>query len=162
MATNNAINLSSQGVAYYNGTGTFSGLDGSTAGKLLTSNGTGVAPSFQTAAPALLPWTDVTGTSQTIAVTNGYLSDNAGTVAFALPATAVQFSVFQIVGVQGAWTLSQAAGQQIKLGSSATTVGVTGSLASTNAGDCISCIAVVGGASTIWRVYDSVGNITVA
>lgn len=162
MTTNNAIDLTQQGTTYYNGTGTFSGIDGSTAGKVLTSNGTGVAPSFQTAAVSLLPWTDVTGASQTIAVNNGYLSDNAGTVAFTLPATAVQFSVFRIVGVQGAWTLAQAAGQQIKLGSSATTVGVTGSLASTNAGDCLECIAVVGGASTIWRVMSSIGNITVA
>ena len=43
----NAINLRNQGVAYFNGVDTFSGVDGSTAGKILTSNGTGVAPSFQ-------------------------------------------------------------------------------------------------------------------
>lgn len=48
-STNNAIGLSQQGVAYYNGIGVFSGLDGSTIGKVLTSNGTGVAPSFQAA-----------------------------------------------------------------------------------------------------------------
>lgn len=47
MATNNAINLSAQGIPYYNGAGTFSGLDGSTAGFVLTSTGTGAAPSFQ-------------------------------------------------------------------------------------------------------------------
>ncbi len=113
-------------------------------------------------AALIAAWTDVTGASQTVAVNNGYLSDNAGTVAFALPATASQFSIFRIVGVQGAWTLSQAANQQIKIGNTATTVGVTGSLASSNAGDCIECIAVVGGASTIWRVMSMVGNITVA
>lgn len=106
-------------------------------------------------------WTDITGVSQTIAINNGYLSNNAGTVAFTLPATAVQFSQFKIVGVQGAWTLSQAANQQIQIGNTATTLGVGGSLASTNAGDCIECIAVVGGASTIWRVMSMVGNITV-
>jgi hypothetical protein len=49
MATNNAIDLTAQGVAYYNGTNAFSGIDASTAGFVLTSNGTGVAPSFQTA-----------------------------------------------------------------------------------------------------------------
>lgn len=49
MATNNAINLSQQGTAYYNGTGTFSGVDGVTAGYIYTSNGTSVAPSFQPA-----------------------------------------------------------------------------------------------------------------
>lgn len=52
MPTNNAIDLNSQGSVYYNGTGTFSGIDASTSGFVLTSNGTGVAPSFQAAAAA--------------------------------------------------------------------------------------------------------------
>lgn len=47
MSTNNSVNISSQGTVYYNGTGTFSGLDASTSGFVLTSNGTGVTPSFQ-------------------------------------------------------------------------------------------------------------------
>jgi hypothetical protein len=50
MPSNNAIDLTAQGVAYYNGTGTFSGIDGSTSGFVYKSNGTGVAPSFQVAA----------------------------------------------------------------------------------------------------------------
>lgn len=48
MAISNSVNINSQGIVYANGTGTFSGIDGSTSGKVLTSNGTGVAPSFQT------------------------------------------------------------------------------------------------------------------
>lgn len=48
MAFNNAVNASQEGVQYINPTGTWSGVDGSTALKVLTSNGTGVAPSFQT------------------------------------------------------------------------------------------------------------------
>lgn len=47
MGSNNAINLANQGVCYYNGTNAFTGIDGVTAGDVLTSNGTGVAPSFQ-------------------------------------------------------------------------------------------------------------------
>ena len=47
----NSINAGQQGVQYFNGTATFSGIDGSTAGKVLTSNGTLVAPSFQAATP---------------------------------------------------------------------------------------------------------------
>ncbi len=47
MVTRNAVNISSQGTVYYNGTNTFSGIDASTSGFVLTSNGTGVAPSFQ-------------------------------------------------------------------------------------------------------------------
>ncbi len=48
MAVTNSVNIDAQGVVYSSGTGAFSGLDGSTSGKVLTSNGTGVAPSFQT------------------------------------------------------------------------------------------------------------------
>lgn len=111
--------------------------------------------------PTSLTWNNVTGTSQSIAINNGYLSNNAGTVAFSLPATATLGNIIRIAGVQGSWTLSQASGQQIKFGSSSTTVGSGGSLASTNAGDCIECIATNTSASTIWRVISSVGNITV-
>lgn len=109
-----------------------------------------------------LIWTNVTGASQTIAAGSGYLSNNAGTVAFTLPASGTIGDVFRIAGVQGAWTLAQAAGQQIKFGNTATTVGATGSLASTNAGDCIECVATNTSASTVWRVISSIGNITVA
>ena len=49
MATNNSANIKTQGVCYCNGSGVFSGVDGSTSGYVLTSNGTGVAPSFQAA-----------------------------------------------------------------------------------------------------------------
>lgn len=47
VSTNNSSDIKNQGVQYFNGTGTFSGLDGITNGYVLTSNGTGVAPSFQ-------------------------------------------------------------------------------------------------------------------
>lgn len=47
VSTNNSSDIKNQGVQYFNGTGTFSGIDGSTANFVLTSNGTGVAPSFQ-------------------------------------------------------------------------------------------------------------------
>jgi Chaperone of endosialidase len=47
MVTNNGINITTQGTVYYNGTGTFSGVDGGASGHVLTSNGTGVAPTFQ-------------------------------------------------------------------------------------------------------------------
>lgn len=55
MSTNNDINLNAQGVAYRNSAGAFSGIDGSTSGKVLTSNGSGVAPSFQTLSGGGLP-----------------------------------------------------------------------------------------------------------
>lgn len=47
--TTNSSNQSQEGVAYNNGSGVWTGIDGGTAGHLMTSNGTNVAPSFQAA-----------------------------------------------------------------------------------------------------------------
>lgn len=106
-------------------------------------------------------WVDVTGASQTLAANTGYLSDRAGAVAFTLPASSTYGDVIEIVGVQGSWSVTQAANQQIKFGSSASTLGAGGSIASTNAGDCIRMVATNTGASSVWRVVSSVGNITI-
>ena len=108
-----------------------------------------------------MAWVDVTGASQTVAANTGYLSNNAGAVAFTLPASSTVGDVFEIVGVQGSWSLAQSANQQVKFGSSATTLGAGGSLASTNAGDCIRLVATNTGASSVWRVASSIGNITI-
>jgi hypothetical protein len=109
-----------------------------------------------------LTWTDVTGTSATMAINNGYLADNAALVTLTLPATAAQFSVIAIAGIgAGGWLIAQNANQKIIFGSKTSTTGVGGSLASTNANDCIYLIATVGGASTTWTVLNAVGNITI-
>lgn len=47
MAFNNAVDANQQGTQYLSMAGAWSGVDASTAGFVLTSNGTGVAPSFQ-------------------------------------------------------------------------------------------------------------------
>lgn len=62
MGAANALNISQQGVTYFDGVHTFSGVDGSTAGFVLTSNGTGMAPSFQSAS-ASGAITSITGNS---------------------------------------------------------------------------------------------------
>ena len=108
-----------------------------------------------------LTWVDVTGVSQTVSASHGYVSDNAGTVTFTLPASCTFGDVFEIVGLQGGWTLAQNANQKVLIGSTVTTVGVGGSLSSTNAGDCISLVAVNTSASSFWRVKTIQGNITV-
>jgi hypothetical protein len=111
-----------------------------------------------------LTWNDVTTTSASAAVNNGYLADNAGLVTVTLPATAAQFSLLAVGGFgAGGWKIAQNAGQSIQFGSAAaTTTGVGGSLASTNRYDCVFLLAVVGGASTTWLVLNSVGNLTIA
>jgi len=63
MPISNDLNISQEGVVYFNGTNTFSGIDGSTVGRVMTSNGTDVAPSFQT-----LPAIPIAG--QVLKITN--------------------------------------------------------------------------------------------
>lgn len=108
-----------------------------------------------------LTWTDVTGTSASMAVNNGYLADNAGLVTLTLPSAAAQFSVVSVAGFgSGGWKVAQNAGQLIQFGSAAaTTTGVSGSLASTNRYDCVQLICVV--TNTTWLVIESIGNLTI-
>jgi hypothetical protein len=109
-----------------------------------------------------LTWTDVTGTTQSMAVNNGYLADNSSLVTLTLPSTAPQFSVISVVGKgSGGWLIAQNASQQIIYGIKVTTSGTGGSLSSTNPNDAVQLLATVGGSSTIWTVQSSVGNITV-
>lgn len=106
-------------------------------------------------------WTEVSGTSQQMAVDNAYVANNAGLVTFTLPDTA---SVGDTVIVQGkgagGWLIAQNAGESIHLGSSTTTVGVGGSLASTNRYDSIELVCIT--ADTEWAtVTGPMGVITV-
>jgi len=106
-------------------------------------------------------WTDVTGTTQAMAVSSGYVADNAGLVTLTLPAVAAFGARVSVVGSgAGGWLIAQNALQVIHLGSATTTVGVGGSLASTNRWDSIQLICVI--ANTTWTCLGSpVGNITI-
>ena len=107
-------------------------------------------------------WTEVTGTSQTMSADNGYVSSNAGLVTLTLPTTAAFGTVINIVGKgAGGWKVAQNAGQQIRIGASASTVGATGYIASTNQYDSIELLCTT--ANTTWTVLGGPqGNITVA
>ena len=106
-------------------------------------------------------WTVVTGATQTIAVNNGYISNRAGLITYSLPATSAVGDVFEITNINTAlgWTITQAAGQSIRLGNASTTVGVGGSLSSLALGDSIRCVCVV--ANTTWVTLSVVGNVTI-
>jgi len=106
-------------------------------------------------------WNDVTSATQTITAENGYVTDRGAGVTYTLPASGTFGDEFIITGKLGLWTLAQNANQQVTFSSSSSTVGVGGSLAATNLGDSIWCVCTTAGASTIWRVFNSVGNITV-
>lgn len=139
-----------------------SGVVPGSSGQILQCNGTTTPPSWVTPTQSGLTWNEVTNTTETIAVQNGYLANNAAQVVFTLPATAPQFSIIAVQGYgAGGWKIAQNAGQQIIFGSAQTTSGVAGSLESTDRYDCIQLIAAVGGANTIWLCQNSVGNMIV-
>ncbi len=110
--------------------------------------------------PQFFTWTTVTGTTQALAVNNGYVLNNAGLVTATLPATAVVGDRIEITGLgAGGWLIAQNASQLVRLGSSVTTTGTGGSLASTNRYDSLTLICIV--TNTTWTVMGPVGNITV-
>ena len=103
-------------------------------------------------------WSTITANQSAVAGEGYFVTANA--VDVALPATSAVGDSFQISLDGGtSWTISQGAGQQIFIGSSSTTAGVGGSLASTAQGDVVELVCRV--ADTEWRVVDVIGNITV-
>lgn len=104
-------------------------------------------------------WTEVTGTSQAIAVNNGYIANNAALITFTLPVTAAIGDTFQIVGKgAGGWTIAQNASQLIHIGNLVSTTGVGGTMSSTNRYDCVEIVCIT--ANTEFTITDFVGNIT--
>ena len=94
-------------------------------------------------------WTNVTGTTQVGAADSGYVSNNAGLVTITLPAVAAFGTAFSIIGAgAGGWKIAQNAGQNVQVGNVSSTVGVTGSVASTNQFDSIDLLCTV--ANTTW------------
>lgn len=105
-------------------------------------------------------WNNVTGTSQSAAVNNGYITNNASLVTVTLPSTASIGNIVRIAGSgAGGWKLAQNASQLVNFGTSVTTTGTGGSLASANRYDAVEVICIV--ANTTWVVISSQGNLTV-
>lgn len=107
-----------------------------------------------------LTWQNI-GASQALVNNYGYVCGSGAGLSFSLPATASVGYVIQLA-LNGAtsWTVTQGAGQQIRLGNVQTTSGVGGYLASTAQGDWIELICDV--ANTHWIGCVKEGNITVA
>lgn len=124
------------------------------SGYFYTSSGIAIS------SPTEFNWTVVT-TNTTLATNNGYFANSAGNINFTLPATFNVGDVIQIAGVStGSWAVLQNAGQSILVGAlGATTIGVGGSLASTNAHDSIELIGYV--ANTTLYLKPTEGSITV-
>lgn len=105
-------------------------------------------------------WTDVTSATQTLAVGNGYVTDRGGGVTYTLPSTATFGDMIQITGKAGIAVITPNANQQIVIGALSGSIGPGGTATATNTGDCITLRCITGGASSVWRAENFVGNWT--
>lgn len=107
-----------------------------------------------------MTWTEVTGTSQSAAVDNGYITNNASLVTVTIPTTAAVGKVVRVAGKgAGGWKVAQNASENIRFGNQVTTTGTGGYLASSNQYDCVELLCTT--ADTSWLVISSIGNITI-
>jgi len=91
-----------------------------------------------------------------------YGANYATLLTFTLPSVANSHlgDKLTIVGVgAGGWLLAQNATQLIHVGAVVSLTGVGGSIASTNAYDCVSLVCTVEG--TTWTAYSVVGSLSV-
>lgn len=107
-----------------------------------------------------MSWEAVTGTTQNLEAAHGYFANNAGTVTFTLPATAVVGDTFEVCQMHatGDWTIAQNAGQTIFIGNRSTTTGAGGTLSAlTPAGDWVQIVCRV--ADTEFAANTKQGNV---
>ena len=138
--TNGQLLIGSTGATPVVGTITgTSGISVAVGAGTITLSGTGSG----------IGWNEITGASQTMAPDQGYVTNNAGLVTLTLPAVAAFGTVINIVGKgAGGWRIAQGAGQQIQVGSTASTVGAGGYVESTNRYDSIELLCTT--ANTTW------------
>lgn len=131
------------------------------AGTNITISNTAGGIAISASGPGGFSWHEVTGTSQLMVSNDGYVANNVALVTLTLPATSVLGDTLRIVGKgSGGWLIAQNAGQSIVFGTSTTTIGVGGSLASTSDADSIYIVCTT--ANTTWTVATGPqGTITV-
>lgn len=148
-------------------TGDTGGALSPTAGNWNILGGTGISTSGSGSTLTVnsigggVKWTEVTVLGPTtMAINNGYVTNNAGTrVQLTIPVTVAFGSVFRIVGKGAAgWQINQQAGQSIILEGSSTTVGGTGTLKSTGTTDSVELLCTT--ANTVFTIISGVGNYT--
>ena len=111
--------------------------------------------------PSDFAWVTVPGVTQALDPNMGYIPLNAGLTTFTLPVTCTVGSEFQILGSDiSPWLVAQNAGQSIIVGNETSTIGVTGSISSTDPSDGIRLVCIV--ANTKFAASFLVGNITIS
>ena len=107
-----------------------------------------------------ISWNQVT-TNTVMMSENGYQVNTGSSVNLALPTTSDFGDEINIMGFGGGlWTITQGTGQQINIGSSASTLGVGGSVSATNRND--SVVLICQQANTIWSCLGGPqGNLSI-
>lgn len=128
-----------------------------TAGTNITiTNAAGAITINSTASGGGMSWSNVTGTSQAMAVNTGYIANNAGLVTFTLPSTAAVGSIVAIQGAgAGGWSISLS-GQTVVLNSGSASTSVS----SSQQYDVIYLMCIV--ADTTWAYNSGFGNYNLA
>jgi hypothetical protein len=130
------------------------------AGSNISISHSSSGATISTTGGSSLTYSTVSGTSQTMTVNQGYIPLNGALTTFTLPTTIAVGDMVAVAGYgSGGWKIAQNSGQQINLGSTPTTLGATGFLASTNQFDNIKLMCVV--ANTTFIAFSPEGNITV-
>ena len=106
--------------------------------------------------PSGLNWNTINAASTTMVSNNGYIVNyGAGLAALTLPVTSAVGDELIIMGLSASgYSIAQAAGQQIIIAPDTTTLGVGGSLATTNRYDAITLRCIV--SNTIWGVSSGI------
>ena len=104
-------------------------------------------------------WTNISA-SQNLVVNEGVNCTGGAALSLALPATSAVGDIIRVV-LDGStsWTITQGAGQQIRVGALTTTAGAGGSLASAAQGDAVELVCKT--ADTIWTAISLIGNLTI-
>ena len=109
----------------------------------------------------VFPFSEITGTTQSMAVNSGYIANNAAQVIATLPSSSFVGDLVWIIGKGiGGWSIAQNAGQTIHFGNQDTTTGAGGHLDSTHRYDAVQLLCTA--ANTDWTCTGiSQGNLDV-
>jgi hypothetical protein len=171
--TNSNAMVNAYGVNYFDGASLATTTVG-TATHVLTSNGAGVAPTFQSPSTGYI-WVNVIGAAQTMVASHGYIAGNIGAhVDFTFP-TAASSSIGDVIAISGGVAFSwRATGPgntlinfQSETAESSITLGTTGYIESNHQFDSVEFICtaretVPTGEWARWNVRTAVGNLTLA
>jgi len=162
MATNNAVNspqLTANGQLVIGGSAANGTAATLTQGTGITiTNGDG-SITIASSGVGSIVWNNVSGTTQTAAVNQGYIISNASQTTVTIPNTVAQGSVFAVAGLGTAgWKIQMGTGQVCNVGSSPTTT--AGTITSTNRYDSITILCVT--ANTTFIAIAGWGNLTIA